>query len=56
MRLGSYMYKTHSDLSVYGRFANPGQVDVFLLKVFPDIVHPDLPLPPSASLSLHASI
>src|SRR6218665_3235976 len=40
-------------LSVSGCLANPGQVDVFLLQVFPDIVHPDLPLPSSASLSLH---
>ena len=33
-----------------------GQVDVFLLQIFPDIVHPDLPFPPSASLSLHIHV
>ena len=32
------------------RVANPGQVEVFLPQIFPDIVHPDLPLSPSASL------
>ena len=45
------LYKTPPDLSVSGRLANHGQVDVFLPRVFPDIVHPDLPLSP-AFLSL----
>ena len=36
------------DLSVSGRFTIPGQVDIFLFQVFPDIVHPGLPLSPSA--------
>src|SRR6218665_75045 len=38
------------------RVANPGQVEVFLPQIFPDIVHPDLPLSPSASLSIHVSM
>jgi len=39
------MHKTPPDLSISGHLANPGQVDVFLLQVFSDIVQPDLPLP-----------
>ena len=46
-------YKAPPDFSVPGRFTNPGQVDVFLVQVFPDIVHPDFTLPRSTSLSLH---
>src|SRR6218665_1534974 len=37
-------YKIPPDLSVSGRFTNPGQVDVPLFQVFPDIAHPGLPL------------
>src|SRR6218665_663323 len=41
-------YQIPPDLFVSGRFTNPGQVDVFLFQVLPDIVHLGLPLPPSA--------
>ena len=51
-RWGSY--KTPPDLCVSGRFTNPGQVDICLFQVFPDIVHPGLPMSPSASLSLYS--
>jgi len=59
-----FLIQDSSSFSVSGRIPNPGQVDVFLLQFFPDIVyacmmmrlHPDLPLPPSASLSLHVSM
>src|SRR6218665_1165594 len=44
-------YKAPPDLSVSGRFTNPGQVDVFLYPVFPDNVHSDLHPPPFTSLS-----
>jgi len=39
-------YKAPPDLSVSGRFTNPGQVDVFLYQVFNDNVHSDLHPPP----------
>jgi len=45
-----------TSLFLHGRFTNPGEVDVFLPQIFPDITHPDLHLTPSASLSLHVSM
>src|SRR6218665_2968693 len=44
--------KTFFTSIVSGHHANPVQVNVFLLQVFPDIIHPDLHLPPISAYSL----